>query len=211
MNVHLAEPVRYAGRAVAQARAVTVLIHGRNEEPQKMLALAEALALPEMAFVAVSAADKTWYPKGFMAPLADNQPRLDQALARLDVLVEDLRRPRTEVAFLGFSQGACLATEYVSRRGGRWGAVIAFIGGLIGPPETNAWPGPSLEQTPVLLGTSVPDEWVPVTRVRQTAEVLRARGAQVELHEYPDLGHTVGDDELGRARALLASLLTPRA
>jgi phospholipase/carboxylesterase len=209
-NPHLAEPVFFAGRAPEHASAVTVLVHGRNETPQKMLALAEALALPEMAFIAVSAAAKSWYPKGFMAPLAENQPQLDDALERLERLVEGLQRPLRQIALVGFSQGACLSSEFVSRRGGRWGALIALTGGLIGPPEQTTWPGPPLDGTPVLLGINVPDDWVPVGRVRQTADVLRARGGQVELIEYPGQAHTVSDDELARARVLLASL-TPRA
>jgi len=43
--------------------------------------------------------------------------------------------PQKRVVVLGFSQGACLATEYVYRNSARYGGIAALSGGLIGPDE----------------------------------------------------------------------------
>jgi len=55
----------------------------------------------------------------------------------------------------------------------------------------------------VFLGCSDRDPHVPAWRVQETAEVLERMGAEVDLRLYPGLGHTVNDDELQAARALL--------
>jgi predicted esterase len=206
VNLHLGQPVLYAGRSLAEARAVAILVHGRNGTPQLMLELAARLQLPQLAYVAVSAAGNTWYPQSFLKALEENQPHLDDALQRLDALVHELQTEPRNLALVGFSQGACLASEYVHRRGGRWGALVAFTGGLIGPPGTSWAGGPPLLGTPVFLGTGDPDPFVPVARVRETAEVLRRQGAEVELREYPGRDHLVSDDEVARARRLLDAL-----
>ena len=67
----------------------------------------------------------------------------------------------------------------------RYGGLIAFTGGLIGPPETDFhYPG-SLAGTPVFLGSGDPDPHVPWQRVQESATVLATLGADVALQRYP--------------------------
>lgn len=193
------------------APAAAIFLHGRARSPQDVLALAARISLPSLACLAPAAPEGSWYPQSFLAPRAQNQPWLDRALARVEALVGALGRlghAPERLALVGFSQGACLAAEYVLRHPRRWGALIAFTGGLIGPPGLR-WPaGGDLVGTPVLLATADPDAWVPVSRVRETAEVFRAMGATVDERVYPGLEHAVNDEEIEAARALLAPLVT---
>lgn len=211
-NVHLNLPVHASGPAPEDVGAVTVLIHGRTQSPADMFDIAERIDLPGMAYLAVEAFEKSWYPDKFMAPLGHNQPRLDQALERLERLIETLEGrgiARERIALLGFSQGACLASEYLYRHPGRWGALIAYTGGLIGP-ETTQWPAThSLAGTPILLANSDEDVWVPLPRTRQTQAVFSDMGASVQLRVYPGMGHEVNDEEIALGRELLETLLTP--
>jgi predicted esterase len=175
-----------------------------------MLALAAQLALPEMPFMALAAAEGTWYPESFLAPRARNEPHLRWALERIEAAVSDLEEHgvrRDRVALVGFSQGACLAAEYVFRSPSRWGAVAALTGGLIGPPETTWEPSGGLAGTPVLFATSDADKWVPLERVKKTAEVFRSMRAEVDLRVYPGRSHRVSDEEIEATRGLLARLL----
>lgn len=198
------------------SRAVTILVHGRNETPEKMLEVAKRFSLPEMTFVTVTAPGGSWYPESFLAPLEKNQPHLDDALSSLDHLVRDLEakgHARSQIALVGFSQGACLACEFIYRRGGRWGALVAFTGGLIGPPEMK-WSVSkeeehSLAETPIFLGTSDVDAWVPLSRVHETAVIFERIGARVKLSVYPNMEHLVSDEEIAEARPLLVVLLEP--
>lgn len=206
---HAGQPVLAAGRPVGEAAAAVVLVHGRGADAENMLALAEALERPDLAYLAPQSAGYAWYPQGFMAPLAANEPGLSSGLALLGSLVERLGAagiPPERTALLGFSQGACLALEYAARNARRYGAVIGFSGGLIGPPGTpRDYPG-SLAGTPVFLGCSDRDPHIPKPRVDETAEVLAALGGQVTKRIYPHLAHTVNADEIDFARRMLDEL-----
>lgn len=209
-NVHLSMPVHTSGPAPEDVGAVTILIHGRTQGPADMFAIAERLDLPGMPYIAVEAFEKCWYPDKFMAPLANNQPLLDHALERIDRLIQDIEGrgiPRERIALLGFSQGACLASEYVYRHPQRWGALIAYTGGLIGPEETVWALTGTLADTPVLLANSDVDVWVPLSRTKETLEVFRAMGAAVQLQVYPGMEHEVNDEEIALGRALIEPLI----
>ena len=201
-----------AGPEVGEAAAVALLLHGRGGSADDMLALARRLELPGMAYLALPAPGGSWYPERFMAPLPSNQPHLDQALARIESTVRAIEargRARARIALVGFSQGACLACTYLFRHPARWGALAALTGGVIGPPETTFSISSSLEGTPSLFATADPDAWVPLARVRQTAELFRAMNAEVDLRVYPGAGHLVTDDAARATRELLSRLLDP--
>jgi len=198
-----------AGAPLAGAKAALVLIHGRGATAESMLPLAEALGREDIAFIAPQAAGNTWYPFSFLAPIAQNEPWLSSALATIAAALEGLDAEGfspDRVALLGFSQGACLATEFAARNPRRYGAILGLSGGLIGPPGTpRNYPG-SLDGTPVFLGCSDIDAHIPLERVHETAAVLSGMGAAVDERIYPGMGHTVNADEIDAVRALLARL-----
>src|SRR5213596_1814874 len=99
-----------------------------------MLGLARQMDIPDIAYLAPSAAGGTWYPYSFLAPIQQNEPYLSSALSVLADLVEDIEQdgvPHHRVALLGFSQGACLSLEFAARHARRYHAVIALSGGVI--------------------------------------------------------------------------------
>jgi phospholipase/carboxylesterase len=185
-----------------------VLLHGRDRTAAEMIALANRIGLPQLAWRAPEAASGSWYPKGFMAPTEANRRDLDGALERVEQEVRALERaglPRRRIALIGFSQGACVACEYVRRNPMRWGALIAFTGGLPGPAGTT-WTGPAaLDATPVLLSAGDEDALVPWPRVEETAAAFTRLGAAVTLRRYPGGDHLIDDDEIREARAILAA------
>jgi glyoxalase family protein len=199
-----------AGPPPREANAALILVHGRGGSAREMLRLAREIADGTVACVAPQASGHTWYPYSFLSPLDQNEPGLSSGLAVLEALVRETIEagvPRKRVALLGFSQGACLALEFVARSAGRYGGVIGLSGGLIGPPGTpRDYPG-SLNATPILLGCSDVDPHIPLERVEETATVLTGLGGEVTKRIYPGLGHTVNRDELDRARAMLAQIV----
>jgi predicted esterase len=212
ISPHFAAPLRHAGPPLQRARAVLILLHGRGSSADNMLELFAELAIDDIAAIAPQAAGNTWYPQSFLAPLEANQPYLDSALARVESIVADLlARPigSQNIAILGFSQGACLASEFVARHPRRYGAVMALTGGLIGPPGTPRDYAGSLSGTPVFLGSSDPDPHVPFARVRETESVLAAMGAAVQLRRYPGMSHMIDHDELDACRDLLRNIANP--
>ena len=191
-----------------------VLIHGRHRTPEEMVGLAKRIGLPDVAWRALRAPGGSWYPDSFLAPLDVNLPQLERTLARVEQEVQALEAlgvPRRRIALVGFSQGACVACEYVRRHPRRWGGLIAFTGGLFGPAGS-AWEGPHLlDETPVLLSNSDRDEFVPWTRTQETAAVFRRMGADVTLELYRGRDHVVGDEEIAEARTILRRALAVQA
>jgi predicted esterase len=200
---------REGGAPPHRAQAALLLLHGRGGSASDMLRLAEALALPELHCRAPEAPTRSWYPHSFLAPLAANEPALSQALGLVDAALNGLAAdgfPAERVVILGFSQGACLACEYVARHARRYGGLVALSGGLIGPPGTpRAYPG-GLAGTPAFLGCSDVDPHIPLARVRETTQVLLALGAAVTERIYPGFGHGINEDEIREVRILLTGL-----
>src|SRR5437667_563239 len=152
---HRGQPVVRRGPAPGAARLVVILVHGRGGSAADMIALAGEFGAEDVAYVAPEAFEHTWYPRSFLAPIADNEPDLASALNVLATLVDDLRTARVgseRVALLGFSQGACLTLEYSARHPKRYAAIVGLSGGLIGPAGTSRRYSGSLDGTQLFLG-----------------------------------------------------------
>jgi phospholipase/carboxylesterase len=207
---HAADSVLQAGAPLETADLAMVLLHGRGGSAEDILQLGSALHLPNVAYVAPQAAGHTWYPLSFLAPRNANEPYLSSALVKIESLVHNLEQSglgRERIVVAGFSQGACLATEFVASHPARYGALIAFTGGLIGPPGSlQTSPSGELKGTPALLCSGDPDPHVPWARVEESAAILSAMGAAVTTKRYPGRPHTVTQEELELARNLLLQL-----
>ena len=214
---HGQQPIVRDGAPLDKARRVVILLHGRGASAESMLTIAQKLRLDDTAFLAPQAYGHTWYPQSFLVPLSQNEPALSSALRKVGEVVsiaEDAGHPPENVAILGFSQGACLASEFVARNPQRYGGLIAFSGGLIGSHDSpqSADGGKlfdydgSLDGTPVFLGCSDVDPHIPVERVQKTGDVLKKLGADVQVEIYEGMGHTIVQDELDQAERLLQKL-----
>jgi predicted esterase len=199
-----------AGEPVSRARAALLLMHGRGASAEDILSLTSEFDQPGFAYFAPQAAENTWYPERFLAPLTENEPWLSSALAFVgNVLAEIIAAgiPAKRIMLLGFSQGACLALEFAARHAQRYGGIVGFSGALIGPDDTPRDYSGSLAGTPVFLGCSDVDPHVPKERVQQTAEVLKRLGGKVTERLYPNMGHMVNQDEIHVVRVMMQALL----
>jgi len=187
-----------------------VMVHGRNATADSILSLVPTIHTPGFAYLAPQAAGNTWYPNSFLAPIPTNEPGITSGLAAIDDLLETIRQsgiPDERMMLLGFSQGACLSVEYAASHARRYGGIACLSGGLIGPDGTRRnYPG-SFEGTPAFLGCSDPDAHIPAQRVRESAAVLEKMGAVVTMRLYPQMGHTVNDDEIATVRSMMSAVL----
>ena len=141
-----------------------------------------------------------------MAVSAQNEPWFFFAVFLLNEILTDLNKggvASKNIYFHGFSQGASLTLEFVTRHATRYGGIVAFTGGLIGDkiyPENYSG---DFEGTPVFIGTSDPDQHVPVVRVNATANILKNMHAVVTEKVYPYMGHTINQDEIELANKLI--------
>jgi phospholipase/carboxylesterase len=206
---HQGQPVLTAGASLDRAQAAMVMVHGRGATAEDILTLVPELRQPNFAYLAPQAAGNTWYPNSFLAPIPSNEPGLSSGLAAIAnvlALVTEAGIPLERTILLGFSQGACLALEFAARHARRYGGLVGLSGGLIGPEGTPRNYAGSLEGTPVFLGCSDRDFHVPKERVHHTAEVLSRLGGQVTERLYPNMGHTVNQDEIDFVQGMMKAL-----
>ena len=209
LGPHQGQPVRIAGEPLNRARAAMLMVHGRGARAEDILSLAKELDQPGFAYLAPQAAENTWYPNRFLVPLAENEPWLSSALAFVGNVLAEVTNagiPPERIMLLGFSQGACLTLEFVARNARRYGGIVGLSGALIGPEDTPRAYAGSLEGTPVFLGCSDVDFHVPRERVDQTAEVLKNLGGEVTERLYPNMDHSVNQDEIDFVRGMTQGL-----
>ncbi|MGX1640837.1 alpha/beta hydrolase [Sphingobacterium sp. NPDC055431] len=189
----------YQSGNVIDPKKALIMIHGRGGSAQDIMGLAEYLKVDNYLLLGPEADQNTWYPHSFIAPIISNQPNLDIALELIGEAVQIANEKGIEnenIYFLGFSQGACLTLEYTSRNAKKYGGVVAFTGGLIGEKlHADHYTG-DFKGTNVFIGTSDPDFHVPVERVQESSKLMRSLGAQVEEKIYPNMGHTISQDEI---------------
>ncbi|WP_276301755.1 alpha/beta hydrolase [Halorussus lipolyticus] len=196
---HAGQQVATAGTGLESAETAVVFVHGRGATAQGMLEMATEFDAEDVAYLAPQATGRTWYPNSFLAPIEDNQPSLSSALdflGRVRQRVADAGIPADRTCFVGFSQGACLASEFVARNAERYGGLAVLSGGLIGPDGTPRDYDGSLDGTPVFLGCGDRDPHIPVERVHETRDVLDSLDGDVTERIYEGMAHGINDEEL---------------
>lgn len=191
-----------AGKKPGEAKKALIMVHGRGGSAADILSLAQHLDVKDYALFAPQAAQHSWYPYSFLALPSDNEPALSSALMALGEAVKEAEAAgigKEQIYFLGFSQGACLTLEFVTRNAAKYGGVIAFTGGLIGDKVYEENYKGDFQQTPVFIGTSDPDPHVPVDRVLASTALLRKMNASVLEKVYPMMGHTITAEEIRQA------------
>jgi phospholipase/carboxylesterase len=197
-----------AGKSLQEANKALIMVHGRGATAEDILSLADYLAVKDYALIAPQATNNTWYPFSFLALPQQNEPWLSSALSLLNEIVTDLNNENIttdHIYFVGFSQGACLILEFVTRNAKKYGGVVAFTGGLIGNkiyPEN--YKG-DFENTSVFIGSSNPDPHIPVQRVKASADIMQSMHAKVTTKVYDNMGHTINEDEIQNANRLIFS------
>ena len=195
-----------AGVPVTNATKALIMLHGRGANAQDILGLAEHLNVKDFALLAPQAPGNTWYPHSFLAPAENNEPYLSHSLQTVaDAVTHAIINgiAKENIYLLGFSQGACLASEYMARNADRYGGLVVFTGGLIGEQINRSNYTGNFNGTPVFIGTSDPDFHVPVERVYATANLLKQMGAAVTEKVYLNMGHTINQDELANANNIV--------
>ncbi len=196
----------WAGKKLKDAKRALILLHGRGASPEDILQLTNYLNVEDYSVLAPHATNHTWYPYSFLVSESQNEPWLSSAINLLNEIVADINAAgisNNEIYFAGFSQGACLSLEFVTRNAQRWGGVAAFSGGLIGENIKIEKYNGDFNHTPIFIGTSNPDPHIPVARVQETTALLKSMHASVTEKIYPNMGHTISEDEIDKANQII--------
>lgn len=206
---HQDQPVYTQGAALNDAQRAVVLLHGRGSTAESILRLAAHLPQDATAFLAPQAANQTWYPRSGFLPLEANEPHVSSAF---QVVADVLARitgagiPGERIVLGGFSQGACLAAEFVARHPRRYGGLFVLSGALLGPPDMPRAYGGALDSTPVFIGGCDHDPWVTAEQLRLTGRVLQDLGGAVTVDIVPGREHTVRQSEIEQVSRMLSGV-----
>lgn len=214
---HGEEPLVTGGAELTEASAAVVAVHGRGATARSILEFAARVAEiagDDVALLAPQAAGNTWYPNSFLRPVSANEPGRRSGLQAIERAVTHANEAgigTSRILITGFSQGACLASEFVARNPTRYGGLAALSGGLIGESVVvddylEDAGDDRLAGTPAFLGCSDVDPHIPEERVHETDDVLTELGGDVTTRIYEGMGHTINDDELTQVSEMVASL-----
>lgn len=187
------------GLSLPESKKAIILLHGRGASAESILSLTSYLDLADFSVFAPQAAQRTWYPYGFMASDQGNLSALNSSLQQVShlfqFLIENGKAPE-QIYVMGFSQGACLSLEFTARNAQKFGGVVVFTGGLIGERlEEEKYKG-DFQGTPILLSSSAHDMHVPAQRIHDSAQLLQKMGAEVSLSLFEDELHIIRPEEL---------------
>ncbi len=206
---HQPTQIAKGGVPASEADAAMIMIHGRGATAPSIIQLANEFDTDKkLTLRAPQASGHTWYPFSFLAPTEKNEPGLSSGLQKIYDIIQELKADgftEDKIYLLGFSQGACLASEFVARHPKNYAGLIALSGGLIGDSvDPDNYEG-DLKGTPVFMGCSDVDPHIPKERVLESEEVFNNLGAHVNRKLYPGMGHLVNEDEIKHINALLNS------
>jgi predicted esterase len=207
-NIHKGQPILQFGTNLEHAELAVILLHGRGATAASMNSLAKALHTDGISFLAPQAALNRWYPNTAFGPLEANEPDLTSALDKVAELIKDLREKGfsdQKIAIGGFSQGACLAAEYLIRNAHGYGSLFVFSGARIGPPGMTRDDKGSFGEMPVFIGGSDVDPWVSHDLFRETADIFKKMGANIDFRTYPGMEHSINQDEIDAVRSMLVN------
>lgn len=185
-----------------KAKKALILLHGRGGSAEDIITLADEFCDDTYYIAAPQATGNTWYPFTFLAPEEKNEPWLSSAIDVVRKLIGNVTShiPAEKIFIMGFSQGACLSLETAARHAARYGGIAAFSGGLIGEEINPEKYRGDFAGTKIFIGNSDKDPHIPDKRVRESAEMLRSMGANVDLRIYTGMGHTIAREEIEEVR-----------
>lgn len=183
------------------------------------MGLGNALALPDVSLIAPEAPQLSWWPTSFLAPSAQMEPYVQAGFDQIDTAVatlQDSGLPRDRIGLLGFSQGGCLTSEYLARKGAGLGFGFILSGGLVGTADQGesdaalyGFADKAVEYLTEISGVQVymscheQDPHIPHKRFSDTATVLQRLGATVEHRTKPGAGHGIDEGDVAAVRKLL--------
>ena len=192
---------------------LVVLLHGYGANGDDLIGLAPHLArvLPHAVFVSPHAPEPVpGYPGGRqwfgLQRLSPSEIDLGARMAAPPLMVNlqsEIQRyglAWSQVALVGFSQGAMMALHVGLRLPAAVAGIVAFSGKL---PDVDHLPHDITARPPILLAHGAMDEVVPASATFQAVHDLAALGCCPRFHITPGMGHAIDPDALNVAAAFL--------
>jgi phospholipase/carboxylesterase len=209
-----------------QPRATIIVLHGLGADGNDFVPVASELQLqaagpvrfvfPHAPVMPVTINNgyrmRAWYDiLGTELVRREDEAGLRKSLAAVDALLDRERErgiPAHRTVLAGFSQGCAMALLTGLRHRERLAGIVGMSGYLPLAAVTEAERSDANRLTPVFLAHGTMDNVVPVQRGRDSCEVLRRLGHDVQWREYP-MAHSVCMEEIRDLQQWLLQVLAP--
>ena len=185
-----------------ESRRLMIMLHGLGDSMVGYRWLPGEMSLPWLNYLLVNAPDE-YYGGYSWFDLDDMLPGVQRSRELLFSLLDDLRAkgfPAEQITLGGFSQGALLSVEVGLRYPHRLAGVVGISGWIYEPEKLLKELSPVAHQQHLLLTHGTDDPLLPIAKVREQVQLLKAADLRVEWREFPKM-HTIhGEEELGVIR-----------
>ena len=206
---HQNQPIVTAGKALNEAGAALVLVHGRGDSAKNFITLANELYFPDLTYLAPQASGNTWYPFSFLAPITDNEPGISSGIAAIGDLMAKINAagiPDERIMLAGFSQGGVLAFHTALYYPKRLAGILALSTFLADSESLGSGKAEVNAQIPILMCHGQQDVVLPMALGKSAFTTLKRAGYMVEWRDYP-MGHEVCLEEIQEISRWLQSVL----
>ena len=209
-RIHQDNDTLVHGVALEKAKVAVLVMHGRGASASDLLPFVTQLPQGEdVVYMMPQATDNTWYPNSGFGSFEANEPYLSSAWGTIDERLAQIKEsgiPLENVIVGGFSQGACLMSEYVARHAVHYGGLLVLSGALMGPEDTARDYEGSLAGTKVWVGGANRDPWVTGKQLNETANVSESLGATVSKQIHDSSEHTIRVADIEKATHIINSV-----
>lgn len=187
-----------------EAALIVILLHGRGASGDDIMGLSAEFDDEDICWLAPTSMNRSWYPDRFVERRSRNEPYLTISVEQIKGLVDQF--PTEKVILAGFSQGACLVSDILTRQPLKLAGAWIFSGGVIGHEDELPELSGSLEGLPVTVSGSNQDPHIPLERMEWVAQRLRKMGAEVKSLHYDLNSHQIAKEEVELAKESLEKI-----
>ena len=185
------------------SRRLMIMLQGLGDSIDGYRWLPSEMSLPWLNYLLVNAPDE-YYGGYSWFDFPDNiVPGVQRSRKLLFQLLDDLRTkgfPTEQITLGGFSQGSLLSVDVGLRYPHRLAGIVGISGGVCEPEKLLKELSPVAHQQRLLLTHGTDDPLIPIAKVREQVQLLKAAGLSVEWREFPK-AHTIhGSKELAVIR-----------
>lgn len=203
MPLHIDDSAVLWSRPATDPAPLVLLLHGRGSDERDLFSLTGLLP-PEFTYASVRAP----HPEGpgwswFLAG-EPGRPDAASAVSAADAVADWLDRvaPGREVSAIGFSQGGAMTLQLLRRDPARVTCCVNLAGFLVDGADFGRDDELPASVRPVLWGRDPADPVIPSSAIARTLAWLPTR-SQLEVHEYPGIGHSISREEAADVAAFL--------
>lgn len=208
-----------------QPRAAVIVLHGLGADGNDFVPIAGQLQLqpvgpvrfvfPHAPVIPVTVNNgyrmRAWYDILEFGGRREDEAGLRKSVAAIEALLAREKErgiPAARIVLAGFSQGCAMSLLTGLRHRERLAGIAGLSGYLPLQATTAAERTDANALTPIFMAHGSADEVVAPQRGRDSCEVLRQLGYDVQWHEYP-MGHSVCAEEVRDLNAWLLRVLAP--